>query len=214
MNQALILFDGLLIIPMLQICWTVGAIVQGGMYFKEFESFSDEQFAGFSIGVFLMLAGAYFLAPGAQQQSHQPQQSYSTVIPVPGLNLSSNVSSSSSSSSSSFVQSASSAFSVQSIAKAVKGSIPTIDTGIAMTKVHNSPPRRGGSGGSLRSSHDADDIKGATGGASSLGIRVLSQQRAHFNDVYGLHNAAADDDDQGEQEPCMSPATTTEATSA
>jgi hypothetical protein len=66
LNNGLKLFDGLVIIPLCQAFWTISAIVQGGMYFKEFQSFSLTQAIGFAAGVGAMLVGVYYLTPGAQ----------------------------------------------------------------------------------------------------------------------------------------------------
>jgi hypothetical protein len=66
LNGGLKLFDGLVIIPLCQAFWTISAIVQGGMYFKEFAGFSGPQSIGFGSGVVLMLIGVYYLTPGAQ----------------------------------------------------------------------------------------------------------------------------------------------------
>jgi len=56
--QALQLFEGLLIIPLLQTCWIVMAIVQGGTFFKEF----TEDLGMFFVGISLLLLGVYVLA--------------------------------------------------------------------------------------------------------------------------------------------------------
>ena len=50
MNRALSMFDGLFIIPVLQVFWTFFSIVSGGIYFEEFDSFSVPQMLGFSSG--------------------------------------------------------------------------------------------------------------------------------------------------------------------
>jgi hypothetical protein len=61
LNESLKLFDGLLIVPVMQVCWTCLAILQGGLYFKEFASFSRTQFFGFLGGVCLIVVGVYIL---------------------------------------------------------------------------------------------------------------------------------------------------------
>ncbi|CAM9256286.1 unnamed protein product, partial [Ectocarpus fasciculatus] len=63
MNSALKQFDGLIIIPLLQVFWTTSAILQGGMYFQEFEKFTTSQIIGFSTGVIVVFFGVYLLAP-------------------------------------------------------------------------------------------------------------------------------------------------------
>jgi len=80
MNQGLALFDGLFIIPVLQVFWTFFSIVSGGIYFQEFHSFAPGQMVGFSCGVLVVFFGVYLLAPGSQQQqpkgSDQAAKSY------------------------------------------------------------------------------------------------------------------------------------------
>jgi len=63
MNAALKKFDGLIIIPLLQVFWTTSAILQGGVYFKEFEKFSPLQTVGFCSGVIIVFAGVFLLTP-------------------------------------------------------------------------------------------------------------------------------------------------------
>ena len=64
MNTALGMFDGLFIIPVLQVFWTFYSIVSGGIYFEEFDSFSPGQMAGFCFGVAVVFVGVYMLSPG------------------------------------------------------------------------------------------------------------------------------------------------------
>jgi magnesium transporter len=63
MNAALKKFDGLLIIPLLQVFWTTSAIVQGGVYFQEFVKFTTVQTIGFLTGVIVVFIGVYLLTP-------------------------------------------------------------------------------------------------------------------------------------------------------
>jgi hypothetical protein len=63
MNAALKKFDGLIIIPLLQVFWTTSAILQGGVYFQEFDKFSRAQTIGFTMGVLIVFIGVYLLAP-------------------------------------------------------------------------------------------------------------------------------------------------------
>jgi len=63
MNTALSMFDGLFIIPVLQVFWTFFSILSGGIYFEEFDSFSPGQMCGFSFGVIVVFVGVYMLAP-------------------------------------------------------------------------------------------------------------------------------------------------------
>ena len=63
MNAALKKFDGLVIIPLLQVFWTTSAIFQGGVYFQEFVTFTPLQTAGFLCGVGIVFVGVYLLTP-------------------------------------------------------------------------------------------------------------------------------------------------------
>ncbi|CAM9644923.1 unnamed protein product, partial [Heterosigma akashiwo] len=62
MNRALALFDGLFIIPVLQVFWMFFAILGGGMYFGEFESLGPEKIVGFISGVCVVFAGVFILS--------------------------------------------------------------------------------------------------------------------------------------------------------
>ncbi len=68
MNRALSMFDGLFVIPVLQVFWTFFSIVSGGIYFEEFDEFSPGQMVGFSFGVLVVFIGVYMLAPGAKEE--------------------------------------------------------------------------------------------------------------------------------------------------
>eukprot|EP00602_Paraphysomonas_sp_CaronLab_P009074 CAMPEP_0185026306 /NCGR_PEP_ID=MMETSP1103-20130426/10228_1 /TAXON_ID=36769 /ORGANISM="Paraphysomonas bandaiensis, Strain Caron Lab Isolate" /LENGTH=304 /DNA_ID=CAMNT_0027559825 /DNA_START=543 /DNA_END=1457 /DNA_ORIENTATION=- len=63
MNAALKKFDGLIIIPLLQVFWTTSAILQGGVYFQEFVKFKPQQTVGFLSGVVIVFIGVYLLTP-------------------------------------------------------------------------------------------------------------------------------------------------------
>jgi hypothetical protein len=63
MNAALKQFEGLIIIPLLQVFWTTSAILQGGVYFQEFEKFTTTQMLGFTTGVIIVFCGVYMLVP-------------------------------------------------------------------------------------------------------------------------------------------------------
>jgi hypothetical protein len=63
MGKALKRFDPMFIIPLLQVGFILLAIVSGGIYFQEFETFGAHQAVGFFAGVLLVCAGLYFLAP-------------------------------------------------------------------------------------------------------------------------------------------------------
>ena len=63
MNIALKRWDGLFIIPVLQVFWLVFTILSGGIYFDEFIHFSSGQLLGFVSGVFIVFFGVYLLMP-------------------------------------------------------------------------------------------------------------------------------------------------------
>ena len=57
------LFPPLFFIPVIQVAFITFAIVAGGIYFKEFDLFTWQQWVGFSFGVSMILSGVYGLAP-------------------------------------------------------------------------------------------------------------------------------------------------------
>ncbi|GMI04960.1 hypothetical protein TrRE_jg4548, partial [Triparma retinervis] len=70
MNEALRRYDGLFIIPVLQVFWLVFTIVSGGIYFQEFHHFSQTQMIGFCIGVLVVFYGVYLLMPTEKEEDH------------------------------------------------------------------------------------------------------------------------------------------------
>jgi magnesium transporter len=67
LNKAIRKFEALLIIPMLQVCWTVFSVCGGGIYFHEFDSFGLVQGAGFVMGISVILSGVWILATTRSQ---------------------------------------------------------------------------------------------------------------------------------------------------
>ncbi len=63
LNKALSTFDPLFIIPLLQCSFIFFAIVSGGIFFKEFNSFTFIQWLGFWTGVFISFNGLRLLIP-------------------------------------------------------------------------------------------------------------------------------------------------------
>ena len=61
MNSALKRYDGLFIIPVIQLCWTCLAIVGGGIFFQEFVLFSATQWVGFVVGLAFVFGGVWVL---------------------------------------------------------------------------------------------------------------------------------------------------------
>ncbi|CEO97327.1 unnamed protein product (mitochondrion) [Plasmodiophora brassicae] len=64
MNSALRSYDGILIIPLLQVAWILFSIIGGGIYFCEFDDFEAVEAVGFSIGLVMIVAGVYVLSSG------------------------------------------------------------------------------------------------------------------------------------------------------
>ena len=63
MNAALRKFDGVFIIPVLQVVWTLFSIIGGGIYFREFSAFNSVDIGLFTLGVCIVIFGVYLLAP-------------------------------------------------------------------------------------------------------------------------------------------------------
>jgi hypothetical protein len=77
MNEALRKFDGVFIIPVLQVVWTLFSIIGGGIYFEEFSEFSIGQIFLFTFGVATVVLGVHLLAPqtGSQQGATRGENS-------------------------------------------------------------------------------------------------------------------------------------------
>jgi len=73
LNKALAMFDGLFIIPVMQVMWTFFSIISGGVFFKEFNEFDARQFVEFSLGVLVIFCGVYLLCP-------HPRDSFETSL--------------------------------------------------------------------------------------------------------------------------------------
>ena len=63
LNDALKTFNPLFIIPLLQCGFIFFAIVSGGIFFQEFNSFSLNQWCGFWFGIIVMFSGLILLTP-------------------------------------------------------------------------------------------------------------------------------------------------------
>lgn len=63
LNNALALYNPLLIIPLLQVNFIFFAIVSGGIYFQEFNSMPAVQWVEFVLGVVFMFTGIYLMVP-------------------------------------------------------------------------------------------------------------------------------------------------------
>ena len=76
--MALSMYDGLLIIPILQVCWTISAVIQGSIFFKEFSSASQHQIEWFTSGLTLVVLGVYILA-GSESTTSTPPRSQTKI---------------------------------------------------------------------------------------------------------------------------------------
>jgi len=76
MNEALGLFDPLLIIPLMQSMYIVFGVVGGGIYFGEFETMSNSpewwKLIIFVFGILLLLGGLYLITPRDKSQADLP----------------------------------------------------------------------------------------------------------------------------------------------
>jgi hypothetical protein len=75
LNDALSKFDPLFIIPLLQCNFILFAIISGGIFFKEFETFSSGQWGGFCSGVLVMFTGLSFLTPSPEDTEEGDNES-------------------------------------------------------------------------------------------------------------------------------------------
>ena len=64
LNRGLRLFPSTFIVPMMQAMWTVLSILNGGIYFKEFENFDTARTVTFFSGVLIVLLSVLSLAAG------------------------------------------------------------------------------------------------------------------------------------------------------
>lgn len=61
MNRALMHYDALIVIPIFHMSWTVLSIITAGIYFQDFEFFSNSQMRNFLIGIIIIFCGSIFL---------------------------------------------------------------------------------------------------------------------------------------------------------
>ena len=66
--RALSLYDGLVIIPILQVSWTLCAIIGGGLFFREFQEYTPLQMVAFLSGISLILVGVFTLAGSTSEK--------------------------------------------------------------------------------------------------------------------------------------------------
>jgi hypothetical protein len=79
LHWALKCFDCLLIIPLMQACWITLAILQGSVFFNEFD---NSNLAYFLLGLFLILVGVYVLSTA--YRSSESVTAFSQAIPQIG----------------------------------------------------------------------------------------------------------------------------------
>jgi len=79
LNNALREFDPLFIIPMLQCSFIFFAIISGGIFFREFETFFWSQWLGFWFGVCVMFVGLRLLTPEQQGNIDKPEENFSGI---------------------------------------------------------------------------------------------------------------------------------------
>lgn len=81
MNKALELFDGVFIIPMLQVIWIVFSVLGGGIFFQEFQSYTYINAILFVVGISIILVGVFLLTSEATSDPEMRQSS------IPNLTL-------------------------------------------------------------------------------------------------------------------------------
>ena len=91
LNDALKIFDPLFIIPLLQCSFIFLAIVSGGIYFREFDSFDINQWLGFWFGIVVMFSGLVLLTPKPNSsKDDELQQALVKLLLESGSSLSNN----------------------------------------------------------------------------------------------------------------------------
>lgn len=61
LNRALKHFDALVTLPIFHMSWTMLSILTAGIYFQDFESYSDSQLRRFLFGILVIFSGSIFL---------------------------------------------------------------------------------------------------------------------------------------------------------
>ena len=72
MNKALSLFPAATILPLMQVAWTLLAVMTGGIFFQEFATLQDRNAGLFALGILIMLVGVVFLVPPKAEQTTGP----------------------------------------------------------------------------------------------------------------------------------------------
>eukprot|EP01083_Nonionella_stella_P004921 14375_1 len=74
MNSALRMFDGVFIIPTLQVMWIFLSVMGGGIYFQEFNDLNTWKYVVFVIGILIIFSGVWGLAPPSTPTDEQIQR--------------------------------------------------------------------------------------------------------------------------------------------
>eukprot|EP00873_Tetraselmis_striata_P006937 jgi/Tetstr1/427201/TSEL_017389.t1 len=88
MDQGIQIFDAVMIIPLLQLAWTLFGILCGGIYFAEFDAFTFLQASRpmltmmFALGVAIILVGVYLLVPSGAPASIEREDNVIATITV------------------------------------------------------------------------------------------------------------------------------------
>lgn len=85
LNKGLRLFPAVIIVPTLQIFWTLFSIICGGIYFNEFSTFTPLATGMFALGVVLIFAGVLLLTspPGPHRVEVAPASSDVIAMSIP-----------------------------------------------------------------------------------------------------------------------------------
>jgi len=73
MNKSLQMFDGVIIIPTLQVFWITFSILSGGIFFQEFSGYSAKRVVGFIFSVLAILFGVVLLTNRKRQVKARPE---------------------------------------------------------------------------------------------------------------------------------------------
>ncbi|KAK9824316.1 hypothetical protein WJX72_009403 [[Myrmecia] bisecta] len=76
LNKALKLFPAIIIVPTMQISWTLFSIISGGVYFKEYLTFTKLSATMFALGVLIVFAGVYLLTPAQKKELKDLQEQF------------------------------------------------------------------------------------------------------------------------------------------
>ncbi|KAL3149128.1 hypothetical protein ABBQ32_001966 [Trebouxia sp. C0010 RCD-2024] len=66
LNKALRLFPAVVIVPTMQISWTLFSVVSGGIYYQEYQAFTAFTASMFGLGVLIVFSGVFLLTPGKE----------------------------------------------------------------------------------------------------------------------------------------------------